>query len=286
MGCRCGRPLGGAYGCAVSNAEPPERDGSGRPPAPAREAGAVQSVDRAVTALEYLGRTGEAGVSEVAEVIGVHKSTASRLLTVLQHRGLVEVAGERGRYRLGYGILRLAGAMGSRLEVTGAGRLICAGLAAELGETVNIAVRQGDQVVNVHQSDGGNSIAAHNWVGRPTPWHATSSGKILLAFTSGPDGAGPTEELVRYTDATVTNRVVLAGQLAAARTAGYAATAGEYEVGLNAVAAPVFGSEGSVVAAISMSAPTYRLPESSFPAVAARIIEAARRVSDRMGHLG
>ena len=245
----------------------------------------MQSVDRAVTALEYLGRTGEAGVSEVAEVIGVHKSTASRLLTVLQQRGLVEPAGERGRYRLGYGILRLAGAMGSRLEVTGAGRVICDGLAAELGETVNIAVRQGDQVVNVHQSDGGNSIAVHNWVGRPTPWHATSSGKVLLAWTANSAATGLAAELTRYTDATVTDPAVLAGQLAAARTAGYAVTAGELEVGLNAVAAPVFGAGGGVVAAISVSAPAYRLPDSGFPAVAARIIEAARRVSDRMGHL-
>ena len=246
----------------------------------------MQSVDRAVTALEYLGRVGEAGVSEVAEVIGVHKSTASRLLTVLLNRGLVEPAGERGRYRLGYGILRLAGAVGARLEVTGAGRVICDGLAAELGETVNIAVRQGDQVVNVHQSDGGNSIAAHNWVGRPTPWHATSSGKILLAWAAGPSGGELPAGLVRYTDSTITDPAVLAGQLATARTAGYAVTAGELELGLNAVAAPVFGPDGEVVAAISVSAPAYRLPENGFAAVAARTIDAARRVSDRMGHLG
>lgn len=270
----------------MSNADPVGRDDPRRPPTPAREAGAVQSVDRAVTALEYLGRTGEAGVSEVAEVIGVHKSTASRLLTVLQNRGLVEVAGERGRYRLGYGILRLAGAMGSRLEVTGAGRVICDGLAAELGETVNIAVRQGDQVINVHQSDGGNSIAAHNWVGRSTPWHATSSGKILLAWAAGPAGGEVPAGLIRYTDATVTDPAVLAGQLVVARTAGYAVTAGELEIGLNAVAAPVFGSNDTAVAAISVSGPAYRLPENGFAAVAVQIMEAARRVSDRMGHLG
>ena len=84
--------------------------------APVRDA-AVQSVDRAVSTLEYLARHGEARVSEVAAAIDVHKSTASRLLTVLLQRGMVEVAGERGRYRLGFGLVRLAGAV---LTVAGA----------------------------------------------------------------------------------------------------------------------------------------------------------------------
>src|SRR3954463_13569774 len=135
----------------MSNPEVGAADGSAAVPAAAPvPASAVQSVDRAVTALEFLARQGEAGVSAVAAAIGVHKSTASRLLGALQARGLVEVAGDRGRYRLGYGILRLAGAMGGRLDVTTQGREICEELADSSGETVNLAVLQGDAVVNVH----------------------------------------------------------------------------------------------------------------------------------------
>ena len=70
---------------------------SGAAAAPAGPVSAVQSVDRAITALEFLARRGEAGVSEVAAAIGVHKSTASRLLGALQNRGLIEVAGDHGR---------------------------------------------------------------------------------------------------------------------------------------------------------------------------------------------
>ena len=84
-----------------------------------REAGAagVQSVDRALTILEVLARIGEAGVTEVAAELGVHKSTAFRLVATLEAHRLVEQAGDRGKYRLGVGVLRLAGATAARLDV-------------------------------------------------------------------------------------------------------------------------------------------------------------------------
>ncbi len=259
--------------------------GAGGPEA--APASAVQSVDRAITALEFLARHGEAGVSAVAAAIGVHKSTASRLLGALQSRGLVEVAGDRGRYRLGYGILRLAGAMGGRLDVTSQGRETCDELADLTGETVNIAVLQGDSVINVYQAHGGGAISVNNWVGRPTPAHATSSGKVLLAYSlrAAQDriiDAG----LPRFTAATVVDARVLRRQLAQVLADGYAVTAGEYETGLNAVAAPVLGAAGEAVAAVSLSGPAYRLPVTQLPETAEAVLGAAARISERMGHLG
>ncbi|MTD17421.1 helix-turn-helix domain-containing protein [Nakamurella sp. YIM 132087] len=248
--------------------------------------GAVQSVDRAVTALEHLARNGESGVSEIATVIGVHKSTASRLMSVLHARDLVEPAGERGRYRLGPGVLRLAGAMGSRLDVSTQGATICAELAAQSGETVNLAVRQGEVVVNVHQSDGSGAISVDSWIGRPTPLHATSSGKVLLAHAPEDIRERAFAQLQPFTGETVTDPVVLAGQLEQVRRAGYAMTVGELEIGLNAVAAPVFRSDGVVVAALSVSAPAYRLPASALPTLGHAVVAAALRVSERMGWSG
>ena len=145
-------------------------------------AGGVQSVDRAVSVLEILAQRGEAGVSEVAADIGVHKSTAFRLLAALEERELVEQTQERGKYRLGFGILRLASAVPGQLDVTQQARPVCEQLAAQLGETVNIAVRRSHFVVNIDQARGPSAVATHNWVGELTPLHATSSGKILLAF--------------------------------------------------------------------------------------------------------
>src|SRR5687768_17156379 len=90
----------------------------------------VQSVDRAITILEALARSGDAGVTEVAAELGVHKSTAFRLVSTLEAHGLVEQTSERGKYRLGVGLLRLAGATTARLDIVQEARPICKTLAA------------------------------------------------------------------------------------------------------------------------------------------------------------
>lgn len=143
--------------------------------------GAVQSVDRAVSVLEILARRGEAGVTEIADELGVHRSTAFRLLGVLENRGLVAQAGDRGKYHLGAGVLRLAGAAAVRLDVSQEAVPVCRDLADELGETVNAAVPDEEAAVNIMQARGTAAVTAQDWLGRRTALHATSSGKVFLA---------------------------------------------------------------------------------------------------------
>src|ERR671939_225701 len=95
----------------------------------------VQSVDRALSVLEILGARGEAGVTEIAAELGVHKSTAFRLIAVLEARGFVEQLADRGKYRLGFGIVRLAGATAAQMDLAQEDRRTCEELAADLGET-------------------------------------------------------------------------------------------------------------------------------------------------------
>lgn len=256
-------------------------------PAGRREPAAlVQSVDRAITVLEILAKRGVAGVTEIALELGVHKSTASRLVAVLEARGLVEQLAGRGKYRLGFGIVRLAGALTVQRDLAHESRKACEALAADVGETVNVAILDGSRVINVSEVRGPAAIAMHNWVGQSTPPHATSSGKVLLAF-AGPadlrDLLGST--LQRYTDNTVIDVEVLERELDKVRAQGWAATEQEYEVGLNAVAAPVRDHEDAVVAAVSVSGPSYRLTSDALPAVAERVVAAARELSRRLGHL-
>jgi DNA-binding IclR family transcriptional regulator len=99
----------------------------------------VQSVDRAVTVLEILARHGEAGVTEIAEELGVHKSTAFRLVGALEQRRLVEQTADRGKYELAYGIVRLAGAASAQMEITRESRASCEQLAEESGEGAVVA---------------------------------------------------------------------------------------------------------------------------------------------------
>jgi len=247
------------------------------------EAAGVQSVDRAITVLEILARRGEAGVSEVAIEIDVHKSTAFRLLGALETRGLVEQAGDRGKYRLGVGLIPLAGAVSDRLDVTRQGRQVCERLAAELGETVNVAVLQDEWAVNVDQARGPSTVSTHNWVGQLTPVHCTSSGKVLLAHA---ERSGPLPALRRFTARTVTDPDALEAELAVVRATGIGRACEEYEVGLNAVAAPVRDRFGAVIAALSVSGPSYRLTPERMDEIVPALLAGVAEVSRRMGFAG
>ncbi|WP_217208123.1 IclR family transcriptional regulator [Streptomyces sp. AC550_RSS872] len=248
----------------------------------------VQSVDRAVSVLEILAQRGEAGVSEVAAEIDVHKSTAFRLLGALEARGLVEQTAERGKYRLGFGLVRLAGAVTDRLDITQQGRPVCERLSEEIGETVNIAVLQEHFAVNLYQVRGPGAVGTHNWVGQLTPVYATSSGKVLLAHLTEQERASvlADSEMRKLTPHTLTTRTRLEKNLAEARERGYAVALEELEIGLHAVAAPIRSRDGEVVAALSASGPTYRFTEEHIHEIAPVLIAGADEISRRMASLG
>jgi len=250
--------------------------------------GGVQSVDRAISVLEILARRGEAGVSEVASEIDVHKSTAFRLLGALEERGLVEQAVDRGKYRLGFGLIPLAGAVSDRLDVTQQGRAICHRLAQEMGETVNVAVLQEHWAVNVDQARGPSTVGSHNWIGRLTPLHCTSSGKILLAHLSVEHRAAllAASGMQRLTAVTVTAAADLDEELAGVRRDGYALAVEEYEMGLNAVAAPILDRAGEVIAAVSVSGPAYRLTDEHLATLVEPLMAGAAEISKKMGWFG
>lgn len=244
----------------------------------------VQSVDRAITVLEILARHGEAGVTELAEELGVHKSTAFRLVGALEQRELVEQTADRGKYELAYGIVRLAGAASAQLEITRESRDVCQRLAEESGEGVNIAVLDRGEAINVSQIRALRSVSAYNWVGQRTPLHATSSGKVLLAYEPIERG----EELLaargleRFTEHTVCDVRWLSAELAQVRERGWSSTVEELEVGLNAIACPVHGADGEVIAALSISGPSYRLATEVFAQHARRVSEAAAEITARI----
>jgi DNA-binding IclR family transcriptional regulator len=217
--------------------------------------------------------------------LGVHKSTAFRLVNVLCARGLVEQPGERGKYRLGFGIVRLAGATAARLDLNRQSRPVSERLAAVIGETVNLAVADVGSIINIDQVLGSSAVSSHNWVGQATPAHATSSGKVLLAFMpEAEQDALLARDLDRYTEHTVTDPDELREQLRTAVKDGYACTIEELEIGLNAAAAPIRSYDRRVVAALSVSGPSYRLTEERLHAIAASVVEHADEISFRLGY--
>jgi DNA-binding IclR family transcriptional regulator len=244
----------------------------------------VQSVDRALSVLEILGARGEAGVTEIAGELGVHKSTAFRLVATLESHGMVEQNEDRGKYRLGVGVLRLAGATTARLDVVQEARPIVRKLAADSGETVNVAVLSDRSVLYLDQVAGQSALQAHNWVGQHIPLHATSNGKVLLAGLSWDEVEKRLPRLPSYTVDTVTTKARLRRELVEVREQGYAVAVDELEVGLTAIAAPIRNAHGDVVASLSVSGPTFRLAEPRVKELVEVVVDAAGEVSRRLGH--
>ena len=245
----------------------------------------VQSVDRALSILETMAESGEElGVTELGRRLGVHKATASRLVSTLADHGLVERNPDTDRYRLGLGLVRLATAATAGLGLIREARSILVQLAEEAGETTNLAVLDGDAVVNIDQVTPPHQVVNVNWVGRRTPLHCTSSGKVLLAYQ-------PREERARLirgalaprTPNTVVDRELLEAQLLEVDVKGFAWTIEELEVGLNAVAAPVRDAGGTVVAAVSVSGPAYRLTPRRIRDCGRLVRDAGSDISRRLG---
>ncbi len=249
------------------------------------DGGNLRSVRRAISALEHISDAGELGVTELGRRLGVHKATASRLVAALAERGLLERDPATEKYRLGFGLIRLAGAAMAELEIVRVARPLLEELADRTRETVNLGVLSGDAVVYVDQVNGSRSVVSVNWVGRRTPLHCTSNGKVLLAWMEPAKRRPFLARLEAFTPRTITDPAVLEEQLEQARRRGYAQTMEELEEGLNAVAAPVRQADGTVAAALSVSGPAFRLRPIDLPRVARHTVEIADAISRRLGYV-
>lgn len=248
----------------------------------------VESVRRATRLLRcFTIDRPEWGVMDLSRKLDVHKSTVSRLLSTLENERLVMRNPETGRYRLGVGILELAGLVTLHGDLRRSARPYLDELAQLTQETANLAVREGDEVVNIeHTAPLGRRVLNFGWIGRRTPVHASATGKVLLAYA-------PVHELEnllahpldRFTEHTITNHDALLQELERVRQRGYATGLEELEIGLHAVATAVRIHSGDVVAAVSTAGPSNRLTRQRIrKEVAQQVVEAGEKISRTMGY--
>jgi DNA-binding IclR family transcriptional regulator len=247
----------------------------------------VQSVDRAISVVEFLSHRGWSGVTEVSRELEIHKSTAYRLLTTLRDRGLVEQDAATEKYRLGFGLVLLARSVRADLDILRCARPVCERLSERTRETVTIAVLEGDDAVIIHQSISRASALGVDWTGRHTPLHATAAGKIFLAYM-------PEDQLLsvlgrpleRFTEDTIIDPAILKDHANKIPDEGYSYTVEELEPGLNAIGAPIRGVDGAVVGAVSVSGPAFRLPPDTLPEIGELSRRAAAEISRCLGFQG
>ena len=224
----------------------------------------TQAIDRAAQLLVRVVESSQPlGVNELAARSGLPKSTTSRLVGALERQGLVQRLGERGRLRPGPVLVRFA-SRDSTVSLVELAQPSLRRLADASGETINLAVPGTGGVEHLAQEDTAHFVGVTDWVGRSVPFELAANGKCFLAFGSA---------------------LELTAELREVRARGYATSVDELEVGLTAMAAPVLGAGGDAIAALSISGPTTRLTSDRIAGLAPLLVEEARALAARIGHV-
>lgn len=249
------------------------------------EDGCVQSVARTLAVLEELCRAGAPlRLVELSARVGLHKSTVYRLLATLQARGYVEQDPHSGRYGVGVRLLEVGGAALDSTPLISASRPCLQSLVEQTGETVNLAVLQGSEVLFLEKLEPEYAPGAGAPAGRRRPAHCTAAGKVLLAHLQEQAALLVQGPLPRFTPNTITRPEDLRDHLARVAQLGYAVDEEEQMPGARCVAAPVWGHSGRVLAAISVSGCALRLSRERLAELVPLVQEAARHISARLGH--
>jgi DNA-binding IclR family transcriptional regulator len=243
----------------------------------------VGSVARAIALLDAVAESdGGARVNELARRIGVNPSTASRLLSTLEAGGLVERT-PGGPYRLGLKLVALSDRVLAQLDVREQARSWLTWLVQETGETATLSVPGGGEAITVDFVPSPSSVVSLARLGRPSVAHATAAGKVMLAFGTP---ARPDEELTAFTERTITDAAALNRELEQVRSAGMAEAVGEREPDLNALAAPVLGRGGELVAILGLQGPAARLPAATRRGLRDPLLRASRELGQALGGPG
>ena len=207
-------------------------------------------------------------------------STVSRQLGTLAASGLVERVPSNGRYRLGIRLVHLANALLARLDVREVARPHLVALAAATGETATLSVPGDQDAVTIDFVPGAHQVQPVSRLGRPSVAHATSAGKVMLAFSGRELPTGP---LRAYTVNTITDQRVLARQIADVRERGWADAIEEREPGLSAIAAPIRSSRGELEAIVALQGPSSRFDAAAIETARPLLLERADLVSRELG---
>ncbi|GIT78333.1 IclR family transcriptional regulator [Leifsonia sp. LS1] len=242
-----------------------------------------QSLARALDVLDLVSR-GTATLDALADQVGVHKSTVLRLLQTLEQRGFV--GRDSGhRYHLGPAVFALAESALDTRDVRTAASPALRSLAAETGQTVHLATYQDGVVTYIDKVESRQPLRMYSRVGLPAALHATAVGKVLLGALDDAelDRVVSTVVFEHYTDRTISGAADLVAEVRRSADRGWAEDHEEHETFMNCVGAPVFGADGRVAAAVSVSVPNVVLPYEGVLALLPALLAATARISAELG---
>jgi DNA-binding IclR family transcriptional regulator len=247
----------------------------------------VQVLDRALAIIDMLANTRkDASLAELAEKVKLHKSTVHRLASILERHRIVERDTQSGRYRLGLRLFELGSIAMNRFNIRDRAHPYLERLLYQIDETVHLCALDAGEVLYLDKMEPVRSVRMASWIGRRNPVHCTSVGKAILAYLTEAevDDILRQHGLKRRTAKTITTPAELKAELKLVRERGYALDNEEIEEGVRCVGAAILDHGGRPIAAISVSAPSFRLPLDRVPVVAESVCRAARSLSEESGY--
>jgi DNA-binding IclR family transcriptional regulator len=242
----------------------------------------VQVLDRALAILDALAQLHEdASLAEVAVAVKLHKSSVHRLLMSLERHRLVERDAHSGKFRLGMRLFDLGTQAVARFNVRERARPHLERLMYNSHETVHLCVLDNGEVLYLDKIEPDRTVRLSSTIGHRNGAHCTAVGKAMLAWLSEPEVDAILQQhgMQGCTAKTLTTPAELKADLKLIRERGYAIDDEEHEEGVRCVAAAVKDYSGRPVAAMSVSAPSFRLPQEKLPLVADLVVETTRAFS-------
>lgn len=245
-----------------------------------------QTVERAVAIIEQISER-PTSLGEVADRLGVHRSTALRLLQTLERAGFAR-RGEGGRYTVGTRLIGIANKALDSLDLRDIARPHLNRLNQTCGHTIHLASLLDGEIVYIDKYEGRTSVRMYSRIGKTASNHASGVGKAILGHLDAAerDALIKNTAFTRYTATTITSEADLRTELATVRARGYAHDDGEFEDVINCVAAPIHASDGQVRSAISISAPKMLVPLAELEQLVPELLTTAATISRDYGWSG
>jgi len=248
----------------------------------------IQSVDRALRIIKLVSRKKEGmGVTELASILELNKSSIFKLLSTLVSHGFIEQDSETKRYKLGYIYLELSSILLESIDLRHQAKPYLKELEEITNEVIHLVVYDQGEVVYIEKLEGTETLRTHSKVGKRAPLHCTSVGKVILAYLPKQKVLNilDKKDLEPHTDKTITDKDNFLQELEKVRKQGYGVEIEENEEGISCIAAPIIDNNGDIIAAVSISGPSTRMTERRLEELQPLIKKTGDTISMRLGSL-
>lgn len=249
------------------------------------DAKVVQSLDKAMVVLKAVAAHSGLSLTQLSEITEITSPTVYRALITMQQHGMVTFDEDSQLWTIGLGAFRIGSSFLRKTSIIEQARPVMKSLMLETGETANLGIMEDHEIVFLSQAETHQPIRAFHRPGSKGTFYASGIGKILFAYLDERSARRLLSSVAiqKYTDKTITDIDQLIAHRKEMRAQGYAFDDEERMLGMRCVAAPIFDIHGEAVAALSISGPSVRIPDSAVAALAEKVKNAAALITENSG---